>query len=192
MRRLFGWLSLASLCGVCGGAISAADPAPVARRYAPAVGSPAPTPGDLLRAQTAAAQKAASTPSGKPNVPTFEQRMQALQQLDQQQRAAEENRPKPTQWQMQNPANPANNLPTHMTGTVAGNNYFGSQFHPWSNMSQPAPMTQLPFNQTATTPINQTNLYTAPNVYYGNQFSGWSNLRSGNIEPNAFGGWNYR
>lgn len=192
MRRLFGWLSLGSLCSLCGAAVIAADPAPVARRYAPAVGSPAPAPAELFRAQAAAAQKAAATPSGKATAPTFDQRMQALQQLEQQQRAAEENRPKPTQWQMQNPANPANNLPTQMTGTVAGNNYFGSQFHAWNNISPPTPMTQLPFNQTSTTPINQSNLYTAPNVYFGNQFSGWSNLRSGNIEPNAFGGWNYR
>jgi hypothetical protein len=79
-----------------------------------------------------------------------------------------------------------------MSQTIPGNNYFGSQFRTWSNVTHPAPMTQLPFNQTAVPAINQTNLYTAPNVYFGSQFSGWSNVRSGSIEPNAFGGWNYR
>ncbi|HET6422140.1 MAG TPA: hypothetical protein VFG20_00570 [Planctomycetaceae bacterium] len=186
MRRLYGWLSLASACGLCGAIATAADPAPSpppAIRYAPAVGSPAPEPAALLRAQAAEAQK---------SVPSFADRMRAAQQARQQQQAIEANRPLPTQWQLQNPANSSNLVPTQMNGPVAPNTYFGPQFHSWSNVQQPATMTQLPFNQTATTPINQTNLYTAPNVYFGSQFSGWNNLRNGNVEPNAFGGWNYR
>lgn len=191
MRRLYGWLSLAILCGLFGATASAADPAPLAQRYAPAVGSPAPEPAVFLRAQAEAAQKAASTPPDKPAAPTFAQRMQAIQR-SQQQTVADENRPKPSVWQLQNPPNATNYNSPSMTGSVATNNYFGLQFHSWNNISQPPTMTQLPFNQTAVPPINQTNLYTAPNNYFGGEFSSWSNLRGPQLQPNSFGGWNYR
>lgn len=191
MRQLYRWLSLASLCGLPCSTLMAADPQPVAVRYAPATGSPAPTPTDWLRAQ-AAREQAAAKESGAVLTPSFAERMQAVQHRQQQQQGMEDLRPKPTQWDLQNPGNPSNLVPTHMNGPVAPNTYFGQQFHSWSQIQQPATMTQLPFNQTATTPINQTNLYTAPNVYFGSQFSGWSNVRSGSVAPNAFGGWNYR
>lgn len=117
--------------------------------------------------------------------------MQAAQKFQLRQQQANNDRPKPTTWQLQNPANPQNNSPTEMTGTIAPNNYFGSQFHDWSNVSHPEPMTQLPFNQNFVPTIDQSNLYTAPNSYYGGQFSNWSNISTGQPEMNPFGGWNY-
>lgn len=126
------------------------------------------------------------------NAPTFADRMKAAQQSQRRQQQDDDNRPKPTNWQMQNPSNPQNNTPTVMPQSLASNHYFGRQFDSWSNLSQPAPMTQLPFNQTAVPAINQTNLYIAPNSYFGNQNANWNNLSTAQPEMNPSGGWIYR
>lgn len=198
MRRHYGWCKLAILCGLFSLSVHAADPAPLATRFTltdrndrPAASQNRP---DWNASQAGPNRAVTATPPGqtKPATPTFAERMQSTQEFLQQQQQADDNRPKPTTWQLQNPANPQNNSPTEMTGPIATNNYFGSQFHHWSNISHPTPMAQLPFNQTAVPTINQTNLYTAPNNYYGSQFSNWSNLSSGQPVTNPFGGWNYR
>lgn len=188
MRRQHGLRNLVMICGLFSSSVHAADPVPFATRFTPnhsasATPQTGTTPTGTPRQPDGASQPAA---------PSFADRMQSAQRVQQQQKQAEDHRPKPTNWQIQNPSNPTNNLPTVMTGTIAPNNYFGAQFHAWNNMTQPAPMAQLPFNQTAVPAINQTNLYTAPNNYFGNQFSAWNNLHGGRAEPNAFGSWNYR
>lgn len=188
MRQHYQWRSLAILCGLFAQTTNAADPAPLASRFTPTVyGRPGVAPVDV----TSTTVKAVNS-TNKTSRTTFADRVQAARQLEQQQQTAAENLPKPTQWQLQNPANSQNNLPTVMTGPIAPNNYFGAPFQQWNNLSQPAPLMQLPSNQTSVPFLNQTNVYTAPNTYYGNQFSNWSNLRSGQFEPNPFGGWNYR
>lgn len=186
MRRHYGWWSLAILCGLIG-TVHAGDPAPPSNR--PAAGFQGTTP---VPAKPAAPNSKPVSTKSASRAPTFADRMKAAQQVQDQQRQADENRPKPTNWQMQNPSNPTNHTPTSMNGTVATNNYFGNQFRDWNRLSQPAPMTQLPFNQTAVPAINQTSLYTAPNTYFGTQNSGWSNLQSPQPEMNPVGGWRYR
>lgn len=195
MRRHYGWWSLAILWGLCGPVAHAADPGPLAARFTPADrGQPPATSGDRVKppAAPAAQQPASPVAPVQPPSPTFAERLQSAQQLQQRQQQIEDNRPKPTSWELQNPANPQNNYPTEMIGPAGTNTYFGARFHQWSNLSAASSMPQLPANQTMVPAVNQTNLYTAPNNYYGNRFSNWSNIRNGEFERNPFGGWNYR
>lgn len=152
------------------------------------------TPGQTTTGQPA--------PEKKPPTPreAFEQRVQAAatQQrqrefFEQQQRAlAERNRP--TAWQFQNPSGPTNRTPTDNgpNGPLAQNNYFGPQFRTWSNLSAPVSMNQLPFNQTATTPVLQSSVPIAPNNYYGPDFARWNQLETSQGRMNPLGGWDYR
>ncbi len=194
MRQQHGLRSLVIFCGLFSAVLHAADPVPYAQRFTPGQPSAFTTSSNGVRSPSSGTAAPASR-SGQRAAPSFAERVRTVQQQQQQQPQSpqsDEDRPKPTNWQLQNPANPTNHLLTSLTGPIAPNNYFGNQFHPWSNMSQPTSMTQLPPTQTAVPPLNQTNAYTAPNNYFGGEFSSWSNLSHAQPEPNTFGGWNWR
>ncbi len=156
--------------------------------------SGAATPGTASTGQPATAKQPATPREA------FEQRVQAVatqqrqrQQFEQQQQALSE-RNRPTAWQFQNPSGPTNRTPTDSgpNGPLAQNNYFGPQFRTWSNLSAPVSMNQLPFNQTATTPILQSSVPIAPNNYYGPDFARWNQLETSQGRMNPLGGWDYR
>lgn len=112
MRRHYGWCNLAILCSLLSYSVQAADPAPLATRFTstdqndrPAVFLNWP---DSNASLSGPKKVETATPAGqtKPATPTFAERMQSTRQFWQQQQQADENRPKPTTWQLQNPANP--------------------------------------------------------------------------------------
>lgn len=214
--------AVVAVCGAVGTSAEAADsrPQPSTQAYVgrqsvvPSTGtqtSPMTTSGDPVTSAKVVSSPAAAGPEvttqqpateKKPVTPreAFEQRVQTAatqqrqqQQLNQLQQAlAERNRP--TAWQFQNPSGPTNRTPTDNgpNGPLAQNNYFGPQFRTWSNLSAPVSMNQLPFNQTATTPVLQSSVPIAPNNYYGPGFARWNQLETSQGRMNPLGGWDYR
>ncbi len=186
-----GRQSLTSSTGTVPKPIATGAPASTAKVVTSPAGA---APGTVSTGQPAA-EKKPSTPRE-----AFEQRIQAAatQQrqrefVEQQQKAlAERNRP--TAWQFQNPSGPTNRTPTDNgpNGPLAQNNYFGQQFRTWSNLSAPVSMNQLPFNQTATTPVLQSSVPIAPNNYYGPGFARWNQIETSQGRMNPLGGWDYR
>lgn len=222
MTRRNWWVgAVLAACWAVGGSAESADPrpqpltvnAPGRSAFVPpppasaspqTQGSRFPVPKVVTTPGTLAPGAPATPEAGKTKAPTpqeaFAQRVQAAatqqrqrQQLEQQQQAlAERNRP--TAWQFQNPSGPTNRIPTDSgpNGFLAPNNYFGPQQRTWSNLSAPVSMNQLPFNQTATTPILQSSVPVAPNNYYGPGFARWNQLETSQGRLNPLGGWDYR
>jgi hypothetical protein len=162
------WLLTAVVCG----SANAADPP-----AQPTVGRASPP--------------AVTTTAGQPE--DFAARRQRFQDQLRRQQALEAAR-RPTDWQLQNPSNPANRSPTSLQlgGYVAPNTYFGPQFRDWSHQSPPVSQTQRPANITPVPLLEQTGAPIAPYTYWGPDNARWSHVTINRAEPDPFGGWRLR
>lgn len=152
---------------------------------------PATTPYESAPPKSAAPTTAPVTPAAAlPQPDDFTSRQVRLQQQQAQQKAFEESN-RPTAWQLQNPSNLQNRIPTdsNLPGYVSTNNYFGAQFREWSNMTGPVTQSQWPANMTPTVPLIQTNVMMAPRTYWGADSLRWSNVSTPPAQLNPLGGW---
>jgi hypothetical protein len=156
-----------------------------------AVGGPAIVADAQSPPPTGMATPAVAAPAGQPE--DFAARRQRLQDQQRRQQALEAAR-RPTDWQLQNPSNPANRNPTspQLGGYVAPNTYFGPQFRDWSQQSPPVSQTQRPANITPVPLLEQTGAPIAPYTYWGPDNARWSHVTIHRAEPDPLGGWRLR
>jgi hypothetical protein len=148
-----------------------------------------PAPGNYEAVPVSTPVKPTANQSA-PRRDDFAARQQRLQhQQAMQQRIQEANRP--TAWQMQNPSNPQNRIPTssELPGYVAPNTYFGPQFRTWNNQSAPVTQSQPPANISPSLPLIQSNAMIAPYSYWGGGNARWSNVTTVTPQPSPFGSW---
>ena len=102
---------------------------------------------------------------------------------------------RPTNQQLQNPSGGFNMTHSGFSQSqyMSPNNYFGPQYHVWSNLhTQPTSLAVFEsFNRYQPDINSNSGAYYSPNTYIGAANNQWSNLSNGSITPNDLGGWNY-
>lgn len=98
---------------------------------------------------------------------------------------------RPSLQQLQNPSGGFNMTHANFSQSqyISPNNYFGPQYHDWSNLrTLPANLSTFEsFNRYQ--PDINSGAYYSPNTYIGSMNNQWSNLSAGSITPNDQGGW---
>lgn len=99
-----------------------------------------------------------------------------------------------TNQQLQNPSGgfQLSHVGFSEPASIAPNNYFGAEFHSWSNLQTRSGNLDSFESFNRYQPATDSGGYYSPNTYTGSANNEWSNLSSGSLSPNELGGWTFR